>query len=78
MARLLPRSTREIEQLLRRFGFRLDHRGKEDIWTRDRDGRVIAVPRNRRANEIPVGTVKGILIQAGISREEAVSFWLGR
>ena len=75
MARLPSRSTREIEDLLRHFGFRLDHRGKEDIWKRDSDGRVVVVPRNRPAGAIPVGTVKAILSQAGISREEAMEFW---
>ena len=75
MPRLLPRSTREIERLLARFEFRFDHHGKEDIWVRDADRRVVAVPRNRPSGKIPVGTVKGILIQAGISREDAIAFW---
>jgi len=76
MGRLPPRSTQEIALLLSEFGFRLDHLGKgHDIWLRDQDGRTVSVPRNRRSGEIPVGTVKSILLQAGISREEAVAFW---
>lgn len=77
MARLVPRSTREVERLLARFGFRFSRRGKEDVWKRDTDGRVVVVPRGRSAGEIPVGTLKAILWQAGISREEALSFWAG-
>jgi predicted RNA binding protein YcfA (HicA-like mRNA interferase family) len=78
MGRLLPRSTREIEHLLTHFGFRFAHHGKEDIWLRETDRRVVAVPRNRSSGQIPVGTVKGILFQAGISREDAISFWVSR
>jgi predicted RNA binding protein YcfA (HicA-like mRNA interferase family) len=73
--RLLPRSTREIEQLLASFGFRFGHHGKEDIWVRDADRRVVVVPRNRSSGQIPVGTVKGILVQAGIARADAMAFW---
>jgi predicted RNA binding protein YcfA (HicA-like mRNA interferase family) len=76
MPRLTPRSSQEVEALLSHFGFRLGHRGKgHDIWVRDADGRSVSVPRNRRSGGIPVGTLKFILIQAGVSREEAVSFW---
>jgi predicted RNA binding protein YcfA (HicA-like mRNA interferase family) len=79
MGRLPPRSTEQVSLLLAHFGFRLDHPGKgHDIWLRERDGRAVSVPRNRRSGEIPVGTVKSILLQAGITREEAIGFWEGR
>jgi predicted RNA binding protein YcfA (HicA-like mRNA interferase family) len=76
MPRLIPRSSREVEALLRHLGFRLDRPGKgHDIWARDADGRCVSLPRDRPSGGIPVGTLKFILIQAGISRQDALSFW---
>jgi predicted RNA binding protein YcfA (HicA-like mRNA interferase family) len=76
MARLSPRSTRQLEQLLQAHGFRYDGReGPHDVWIRSSDGRGVALPRNRRSGQVSVGTVMGILRRAGISREEALRFW---
>lgn len=76
MPRLPPRPTREIEALLTNSGFGFDRHGKEDVWVRGRDGRVVVVPRRRgSSHEVPVGTLKALLLQAGISREEALRFW---
>jgi len=75
MPRLLPRSTRQVAQLLAHFGFRLVRSRKEDIWRNDTTGRSVAVPRARSSGQIPVPTVIAILDQAGISRREALAFW---
>lgn len=75
MPRLVPRSTREVEQLLRHFGYILERRTKEDVWRHRETGRTVIVPRNRASGEVYVGTLKSILEQAGISREEALGFW---
>ena len=76
MSRLLPKPTREVERLLASFGFRFGRHGKEDVWVRDEDGRVVILPRSRGSSHpVPVGTLKAILLQAGISREQAVDFW---
>jgi len=63
------------EQLLGHFGFHLSRRGKEDVWRNDATGRIVVVARGRSSGQIPVGTVRSILRQAGISREEALGFW---
>ena len=76
MARLLPKPRREVERLLRHFGFVFLRHGKEDVWGRASDARTVIVPRHRAgAEQIPVGTLKSILFQAGLSREEAIRFW---
>jgi len=76
MGRLTPRSTRDMEKLLRHFGYRRVRReGGHDFWTRDNDGRTVSLPAAKRAGTIPVGTVKGVLDDAGISREDALRFW---
>jgi len=65
-----------VERLLQHFGFTFRRHGKEDVWGRASDGRTVIVPRNRAgADQIPIGTIKGILSQAGISRQEAIEFW---
>ena len=76
MPRIPPRSTREVADLLRHFGFRLARTaGRHEVWLREADGVSIAVPRNRSSGGIPVGTVVSILRQAGIDRKGALAFW---
>lgn len=76
MAKLCPRSTRDCEKLLQHHGFRFACRsGPHDIWQHPTNGRTVSLPRSRGSGGIPVGTVKEILRQAGISREEALRFW---
>jgi len=77
VAQLPPRSSQEIEKLLSSRGFRLDRVGGEGhaLWVHPQRGKPVPVPRNRSAGEIPRGTVKAILRQAGISRDNALEFW---
>jgi predicted RNA binding protein YcfA (HicA-like mRNA interferase family) len=76
MPKLSPRSTRECERLLQHHGFLFACRdGPHDIWEHPTNGRSVSLPRNRRSGGIPVGTLKGILRQAGITHEEALEFW---
>ena len=76
MPRIPPRSTREVEDLLRHFGFRLARTaGRHEVWLREADGVSIPVPRNRGSGGIPVGTVVSTLRQAGIGRNDALAFW---
>ena len=77
MARVPPRSSCEIEDLLSYHGFHFDRAGKKghDLWAPPLPGRPVLVPRNRRSGGIPEGTVRAILREAGISREDALAFW---
>lgn len=74
MARFPGRSSRQIEELLLHFQFRLVRtRGGHNLWAPLRPGKPVPVPRNRRS--MPGGTVQSILRQAGISRAQALEFW---
>jgi len=76
MGRLPPRSTQQVESLLRLFGFRpLRQSGRHNVWVHEERQRAVAVPRNRGSGGIPRGTLIGILKIAGISRAEALEFW---
>jgi predicted RNA binding protein YcfA (HicA-like mRNA interferase family) len=75
MARLPPRSTREIEDLLLHHGFRLDRvRGDHGIWIKS-GHRPIPVLQGKSGGELSRDYVAGILRQAGISRADALAFW---
>ena len=71
-----PRSTREIEQLLRHYGLhRTRTRGAHDQWAPGATGGHVSVPRARGPGQIPPGTVHAILDQAGVSVADARAFW---
>ncbi len=76
MARVPPRSTREVEALLRHFGLRLlRHEGPHNVWGPGARGRNVAVPRSRGSGEMKTGTVRAILREAGIPIADALEFW---
>lgn len=76
MARLPPRSTREVEELLQHCGFRFDRVGRyHHVWVHESKRTEVSVPRNRASGGIPVGTLVGILRLAGIQRSTALTFW---
>ncbi len=76
MAHLPPRSTREIEQLLRHFGLqRVRTRGPHDVWAPGTAGQHVPVPRARGPGQMQPNTVRAILAQAGISVADALAFW---
>ena len=69
------RSSRDVERLLRSFGFELVRRRRHDIYEGYREGtlRAVTVPRNKAS--IPPKTLLTILAQAGITKDEAREFW---
>ena len=74
MPRFPARSSRQVEELLAHFGFRLDRvRGSHGIWVPPTGTEAIPVLRNKRS--IPRGTVRAVLRQAGITRAQALEFW---
>ncbi len=76
MARVPPRSSREVEQVLRHSGLRLlRHGAGHDIWGPSASGGTVSVPRARHSGELPGNTVKRILREAGISIADALAFW---
>ncbi len=76
MPRVPPRSTREVEQLLRYFGLRLQRRmGPHDVWGPGINGKPVPVPRARSTGELSGETIRSILRGAGISVEDALKFW---
>jgi hypothetical protein len=76
MPRVPPRSTQQVEQLLRHFGRRFVRHGRaHDIWGPGARGQSFAVPRARANGEMKSRTVEAILEEAGISVAEALSFW---
>jgi predicted RNA binding protein YcfA (HicA-like mRNA interferase family) len=62
-------STRDVDRVLRRAGFVLARRASHDVYTKEGHRLSVAVPRDVR--DIPLGTVRGILFQADISRDDA-------
>ncbi|MBU2444367.1 MAG: type II toxin-antitoxin system HicA family toxin [Bacteroidetes bacterium] len=54
---------REIEKLLKKFGFIKRTGGKHDIWIK-KGFPPIPVPRHKK--DIPIGTAKNILKSAGL------------
>jgi predicted RNA binding protein YcfA (HicA-like mRNA interferase family) len=71
--KLKPYSFREVILLLSKLGFRIiRQKGSHIILKGIHNGiqRTVVVPRHK---EIAIGTLKGILFQAGITIEEFVS-----
>lgn len=72
---LRNKSSDDVIRLLRSFGFTLARRASHDIYKGQRGGkeRTVAVPRNKPT--IAPKTLYAILVQAGISKDEAREFW---
>ncbi len=72
---LRNKSSDDIVRLLRHFGFELKRSGKHDTYEGYRGGqrRTAQVPRENP--NIPMKTLYSILQQAGISKQEARTFW---
>jgi predicted RNA binding protein YcfA (HicA-like mRNA interferase family) len=62
-------SSDDVAAVLRALGFELARRSGHDIYTRPGHPRSVSVPRDRRA--LPLGTLRSIWRQAGITPEEA-------
>jgi len=61
-------SSKEVETVLRRLGFSFVSQKGSHGKFRHPSGRVVILPMGRR--EIPMGTMRSILRQMGISEEE--------
>lgn len=61
-------SSREIEAVLKRFGFSLTTQKGSHGKFKHQDGRIVILPMNKR--EIPVGTFRSILKQANLISED--------
>ena len=70
MGRLAGFDYREITKRLRRIGFEFDRRarGSHEIWWNPSTRRRTTVPNHR--GDLPEGTVRAIVKQAGISPEQ--------
>ena len=74
MGQFPSRSSRQLEALVEHFGFRWDRNGRHGgLWAPPLSGRPVCMPLDKRA--IPGGTVRAILREAGITREQAFAFW---
>lgn len=72
-ARLSRMTAREVEALLRRYGFQLvSQKGSHRKWRNARSGRQVIVPEHR-GRQLPLGTMREILINAEIPDVE----WMG-
>ena len=73
MGRLGGFSYREVTRRLSRLGFALDRQaaGSHEIWFSSATNRYTTVP-NRRG-DLPEGTVRAILKQAGVSVDDFLS-----
>lgn len=60
----------DVERVLRRSGFSLDHHGaKHDVFTREGHPRIVVVPRH--TGDLPIGTVRSIFRQADLDPHRA-------
>jgi predicted RNA binding protein YcfA (HicA-like mRNA interferase family) len=64
-------SSKEIESVLKHFGFQFLYQKGSHGKYKNKGGRVAILPMNKK--EIPLGTWRSILKQMGISSEEFVS-----
>lgn len=72
MGRLSGWRYREIVRRLKRFGFRFDRQaaGSHEIWVNDASRRFTTIPNH--PGDMPEGTLRAILRQAGIDPDEFV------
>lgn len=70
MGRLSGFKYREIAKALRYCGFALDRQaaGSHEIWFNDRTGKYTTIPNHN--GDMPEGTLRQILKQAGIEAED--------
>lgn len=62
----------ELVRKLRRMGLKLDEQGKRhEIWYDPATGRRTRIPRHR-TREVPEGTLKAILRDLGLKREDLI------
>jgi len=71
MAALSRRMTaREVEALLRRYGFQpVSQRGSHRKWRHAESGVQVIVPQHRR-RQLPIGTLRSIMLGAEIPEAE--------
>jgi predicted RNA binding protein YcfA (HicA-like mRNA interferase family) len=70
MGRLAGFKYRQVVKKLKRFGFEFDRHaaGSHEIWYNQATNRYTTVPNH--AGDMPEGTLRAILKQAGITPEE--------
>ena len=70
MGRLSGFSYREVTRRLRALGFEFDRgaKGSHEIWWNPATRRRTTIPNHR--NDLPEGTLRAVLYQAGVSAEE--------
>jgi predicted RNA binding protein YcfA (HicA-like mRNA interferase family) len=70
MGRLSGFRYREIIRRLKQFGFTFDRQaaGSHEIWYSEATGRYTTIPNH--SGDMPEGTLRAILQQAGISPDE--------
>jgi predicted RNA binding protein YcfA (HicA-like mRNA interferase family) len=70
LGRLAGFAYTDVVRRLRRLGFEFDRhaKGSHEIWRRSSDGRKTTVPRH--PGDIPEGTLRAILRQAGIDADD--------
>lgn len=70
MGRLAGLSYRRVARRLKTFGFSFDRQaaGSHEIWFNSRTGRYTTIPNH--PGDLPEGTVRAILRQAGISPDD--------
>jgi predicted RNA binding protein YcfA (HicA-like mRNA interferase family) len=70
MGRLSGFKYREVARRMSRFGFVLRRQGSgsHEIWQQPETGRIVTIPNH--AKEMPEGTLRAILRQAGINPED--------
>ena len=73
MSRLAGFRYREIVKVLKSFGFVFDRQaaGSHEIWFNPETGRYTTIPNH--SGDMPEGTLRAILRQAGIAPEDFIS-----
>ena len=73
MGRLSGFSYRDITKKIKTFGFEFDRhaKGSHEIWWNPKNRRRTTIPNH--PGDLPEGTLKAILMQAGISTDEFLS-----
>jgi len=64
-------SSADVDKVLKARGFTLARRQAHDTYTRLGHPFVVSVPRDRKS--LPIGTLRSILRQAGITMAEATA-----
>jgi len=71
MSRLTPHTASDILKKLKKAGFIFDRqaKGSHEIWYNPKTKRRTTVP-NHPSKSLPIGTLKAIIKQAGLTTEE--------